>query len=139
MFAALLGKSNPRVSSLKAMRKVYLAQLGGGLGHDLGDVLAAERKVWGRVLHAFGIDAGRGLDGNSDAIDALIECCREQSGRFDYLGLVIPALVQNSGFLQDEREMLARHLTTLGLDDSSRLPASGRGAGSHRSRAAAIA
>lgn len=114
MIRSLFRKS--RAMALNDLRKVYLAQLEGALGHDLSDVLARERKVWGRVLEAFDIDAARGLAANLTAIAALIDECRKRSAGFDYSGLVIPALIHNSGFMPEEREALAGYLTSLGLE-----------------------
>ena len=114
MIRSLFRRSSGMV--LNDLRKVYLAQLDGALGHDLCDVLSRERRAWGRVLEAFDIDAARGLAANLDAIAALIDECRKRSASFDYSGIVIPALINRSGFLPDERERLESYLASLGAE-----------------------
>ncbi|MFT4150141.1 MAG: hypothetical protein QM656_08080 [Paracoccaceae bacterium] len=120
MFAALFGRSNPRLAALEAVRRLHLDQMHGAVGHDLGKVLAAERLAWSRVLSAFRIDPNQGIDANLGQIDDLIATSRALAHRFDFLGLIIPTLMQNSAFLPAEREVLARHLAERGLVQQAR-------------------
>ena len=131
MIRSLFRKSS--TTALNDLRRVYLAQLDGSLGHDLCDVLSRERRTWGRVLDAFDIDAARGLAANFDAIAALVDECRKRSASFDYSGIVIPALINASGFLPEEREELESYLASLGSD-----PAPARQVGAQRGIAMAL-
>lgn len=120
LFAALFGKSDRRVSALKMMRKLHLQQLNGLGSGDVGKVLANERRIWNRVLTAFSIEPMLGAEANLDRIDDLLSFCQGQSGRFDYIGLVVPTLMQNSGFVPADREVLARHLADRGMIKAQR-------------------
>jgi DNA-binding transcriptional MocR family regulator len=53
---------------------------------------------------------------NVGAIAALVDECRKRSASFDYSGVVGQALVNDWGFLPEEREALASYLASHGSE-----------------------
>ena len=111
MFSGLFARPNPRFAALEAARKLHVAQINGYAGDTAEAIIAAECHVWSRILTAFQIDPARGAEANLARIGVLMETCRSMANRFDYAGLVVPTLIHNSGFADEDIAVLQQHLS----------------------------